>query len=153
MKKVIFTILTMTFLSTTGFSQFKVGAGVNTLFDGGYFGLSAKGHYTINEQFAGQASFTYFFEDFSAWNLDLDVHYNGFQIGDLEGFRLTPFAGLNVFRTSVSIGAITSGDTDLNLNIGMNGTVPITDSLDLYVEPKSIFGDGSTFGIAAGVYF
>ena len=153
MKKVIITFFAIAFISTSAFSQFKVGAGANYLFDGSLFGLSGKAHYTVNEQFAGQVSFSYFFEDFTVWNLDLDVHYNGFQIGDLEGFRLTPFAGLNVFRTSVTLGNITSGDTDINLNLGMNGTVPITETLDLYIEPKFILGDGSTFALAAGVYF
>ena len=153
MKKTIITFFAIVFIGVSGFSQFKFGAGANLLFDGGYFGLSGKGHYTINEQYAAQASFTYFFEDFTVWNLDLDVHYDGFNIGDLEGFRLTPFAGLNVFRTDITVGNISGGDTDINLNLGMNGTINLTESLDLYVEPKFILGDGSTFGIAAGVYF
>jgi hypothetical protein len=132
------------FCTLEGFSQFKVGAGANLIFDGGSLGIGGRGHYTVNEDFAAQGSFHYYLESFSLWNIDLDVHYDGFEIGDLEGFRLTPFAGLNI------IGGVGSS---VNLNIGIQGLTPLTESLDLYIEPKLIIGSGSSLAIAAGVYF
>lgn len=148
MKKYFALVIFMSILAISGSAQFKVGAGA-TLLDS-YFGVQGKGHYTVNEDFAGQGSFSYFFESgVTVWALDLDVHYSGFGIGDLEGFRIAPFAGLNFFRASVL--GISSGTT--NLNLGVNGTMPLTDTMDLYIEPKFTIGNGSAFGISAGVYF
>lgn len=149
MKNLITFLFFMILISTSAFSQFKVGAGAGLIFDGSLFGVGGKGHYTINEDFAGQGSFTYYFEDFTVWTLDLDVHYSGFDIGDLESFRLTPFAGLNIFRASI----LGFGATDTGINLGLNGTMPLTDSMDLYVEPKFMIGGGSSLAISAGVYF
>ena len=144
------------FCTLEGFSQFKVGAGANYIFDGSSFGVGARGHYTFTEDFAGQGSFHYYFEGsgISLWTLDFDVHYSGFEIGDLEGFRLTPFAGLNIITASIDSGlGFGVSATSTNLNIGIQGLTPITESLDLYIEPKFIIGGGGAFAIAAGVYF
>ena len=135
------------FCTIEGFSQFKVGAGANFIFDGGALGIGGRSHYTINEDFAAQGSFHFYFDSFVDWTLDFDVHYSGFDLGDLEGFRLTPFAGLGIINAGGNFGS--SG----NLNLGIQGLTPITESLDLYIEPKIIIGDGSTLAIAAGVYF
>jgi hypothetical protein len=149
MKKLLTLLFFVTVLSTSAFSQLKFGAGAGLILDGTLFGVGGRGHYTINEDFAGQGTFTYYFEDVSVWTLDLDVHYSGFNLGDVESFRLTPFAGLNIFRASV----LGFGATDTGINLGLNGTMPLTGSLDLYVEPKIIIGGGSSIAIAAGVYF
>ena len=149
MKKMFSIVVFLFVLSVTGFSQFKFGAGANLIFDGSYFGLAGRGHYTINEDFAAQGTFTYYLKDFTAWTLDLDVHYSGFEIGDLEGFRLTPFAGLNIFNVSV----LGIGATDTGINLGLNGTMPLSSGMDFYLEPKIMLGGGSSLAIAAGVYF
>ena len=152
MKRILALVFFVLALAITGTSQFKFGAGVGLLESS--FGVQGKGHYTVNDQFAGQGSFTYYFESgFTAWSLDLDVHYRGFEIGDVEGFSIAPFAGLNIYRVSVSGGGFNVGTSTTGLNIGVNGTLPITDSMDLYVEPKIVIGGVGSFGIAAGVYF
>lgn len=156
MKKFTAVIICLTFLSVTGFSQFKFGAGAGLIFDGGSFGLGARGHYTVNEDYAGQGTFTYYFEsNISLWTLDLDVHYSGFNIGDVESFRLTPFAGLNVYSVSLDdvVPGFDASDTDIGLNLGLNGTMPLSGGLELYIEPKIIIGGGSSLALAAGVYF
>ena len=150
MKKILALCLFMGCFMFSGNAQsFKFGAQGQLLFDGSFFGVGGKGHYTFNDQFAGQASFTYYFEEVTVWTLDLDVHYSGFNIGDVESFRLTPFAGLNIFN--VSVFGVSANTT--NLNLGINGTMPLGDSLEFFVEPKIILGSGSTLAIAAGVYF
>ena len=129
-------------------AQTKFGAGV-TLLDG-FFGVGARAHNSFTEDFAGQASFHYYFESLvTVYAIDVDVHYSGFDIGDVENFAITPFAGLNIFRSSQS----GFGGTSTNLNIGVNGSLPLTDTLDLYIEPKFIIGSDTAFGISAGVYF
>jgi len=152
MKKIIVLGLFSLLISTSSFGQFKFGAGVSLeLVD--LFGITGKGHYTVNEDFAGQASFSYFFEDFTVWALDLDVHYNGFDIGVVEGFTLTPFAGLQVGTISVDVGFGSVSNTDIGLNIGIVGVIPITDSLDLFIEPKVTIGGLEGIFLAGGVYF
>ncbi len=155
MKKFIALAAFVVFGTVTGFSQFKFGAGANMIFDGSFFGVGARAHNTFTEDFAGQASFHYYFESgFTVWTLDLDVHYSGFELGDVESFSLTPFAGINIFNVSADTGlgfGVSASST--NLNLGLNGTMPLTESLDLYIEPKIIIGNGGSFAIAAGVYF
>ena len=154
MKKILATCLFLGLFMFSGNAQeFKFGAQGQLLFDGSFFGVGGKGHYTFNDQFAGQASFTYYFEEVTVWTLDLDVHYSGFEIGDVESFRLTPFAGLNIFNVSVDTGFGSASASTTNLNLGMNGTMPLGDSLEFFLEPKIIIGSGGTFALAAGVYF
>ncbi len=144
MKRFLASVFFICALALTGTSQVKFGAGLSLLDSN--FGVQGKAHYTLNDQFAPQASFSYFFESgVTLWALDLDLHYSGFEIGDVESFRITPFAGLNFYRVS------SFGTT--NLNLGVNGTMPLTDTMDLYIEPKITIGNGGTFGLAAGVYF
>lgn len=148
MKRILALVFFVSALAFAGSAQLKFGAG-GTLLDGS-FGIQGKAHNTFSEDFAGQATFNYFFESgVTLWGLDFDVHYSGFDLGDVENFRLSPFAGLNILRASA--GGFSSGTT--NLNIGINGTMPLTDTMDLYVEPKFVLGDGSGFGLSVGVYF
>ncbi len=155
MKKILAIALFVGAFAFTSSAQFKFGPQAALLFDGSYFGIGGKGHYSFNEDWAGQGSFTYYFEsDITVWTLDLDVHYSGFNIGDVESFRITPFAGINIFNVSADTGlGFNVGGNSTNINIGVNGTMPIGDNLEFFVEPKFIIGGGGTLGIAAGVYF
>ena len=151
MKRILALVFFVVALALTGTSQFKFGAGVGLLESS--FGVQGKAHYGVNDDFAGQGSFTYYFESgVTVWSLDLDVHYKGFDIGDVEGFSIAPFAGLNIYKISSS-GGFNVGLSFTGLNLGVNGTLPLTDNLDLFVEPKIVIGGVGSFGIAAGVYF
>ena len=146
MRRVLTLIVCCVALSFTASAQLKFGAGINILND---LGVQGKVHNTFSEKVAGQGSFTYFFvSNATVWNLDLDVHYSGFDIGDVESFALTPFAGFNVFGVS----AFGISTTDIGLNIGINGTMPLS-GMQLYIEPKIVINNGTDFAIAAGVYF
>lgn len=149
MKKLFALALFCTALSFTGEAQVKFGAGAQIILDGFSVGVGGRALYEINEDFAVQGGFHYYFEDFTAWTIDADVHYRGFDLGDVEGFRLSPFAGLNRFQ--VSVAGFGAGTT--NLNLGINGTLPLSGGLELYIEPKIIIGNGGSFAIAGGVYF
>jgi len=151
MKKIIVAALLVVGFAFSINAQFKVGAGVSLL--EGDFGVQAKAHNTFSEAIAGQASFSYYFPGTGVtfWSLDADVHYTGFNIGDVEGFRIAPFAGLNYGNVSVDgVG----GDNDLGINLGVNGTLPLDGGLEVFIEPKIVLGGNiNGFGLAAGVYF
>lgn len=146
MKQVLLTTVLLFFFFASS-AQFKFGAGGALNFDGTSLGVTGKGHYTVNEEFAGQGSFTYYFENVTLWALDLDVHYSGFELEAAE-FVISPFAGLNFFHVEV----LGFGDTSTNLNIGVNATKDLG-SLQLFIEPKLILGSGSSLNVAGGVYF
>ena len=156
MRKYLLTTILTLGIAVVGFSQFKFGAGLTADIDDGFIGINAKGKYFVNDEYAGQATFTYFFEDdnIQFWNIDLDVHYMGLEIGDVEGFNITPFAGLHVSRANfdIPIGSV-SGDTELGINLGVQGTIPITDNLELYIEPKLVIAGMDGFILSAGVFF
>jgi outer membrane protein X len=154
MRKYFLTTILTLGIAVIGFSQFKFGAGLTADIDDGFIGVNAKGKFFVNDEYAGQATFTYFFEDDNVtfWNIDLDVHYMGFEIGDLEGFNLTPFGGLHVSRANFDIAGV-KGDTELGLNIGIQGVIPITDELELYIEPKIVIAGMDGFLLSAGVFF
>ncbi len=156
MKRIVTIIACVFAFSFAAEAQFKFGAHAQLLTGGGgSFGVGARGHYQINDDFAGQASFTYYLEDYTAWALDLDVHYSGFDLGDVESFSLTPFAGLNIYNVSVDTGlpGFDFGLSSTNINVGINGTMPLSGRLSLFVEPKLVLGSGSGFVLTAGVYF
>lgn len=137
------------FCTLEGYSQVKFGAGANFTFDGSFFGVGGRAMYDIDEDFAAQGQFTFFLDEFADYAIELDLFYKGLELGEVEGFQLTPFAGLNIFRGSL----LGVGATDTGLTLGIQGLSPITESLDLYVEPKIYLGGGSSFALAAGVYF
>lgn len=148
MKKFIVLGIFSLILSSNAFGQIKFGAGVS-LQVADLFGVGGRAHYTINEKFAAQAGVNIWLEEFFDYSIDLDAYYQGFDIGDLEGFSLTPFAGLNIARYSV----LGFGDTQVGLNIGLQGLLSLTGSLDLYIEPKLVIGGLDGFYISGGVYF
>jgi len=137
------------FSAVDGFSQFKLGAGANIVFDGGVLGLGGRAMYDIDDQFAVQGQFNFALDNFVDFFIEGDLFYKGLELGDLEGFHLTPFAGINFFRGSIG----SQGFTDTGLTIGLQGVTPLDGGLELYVEPKIYLGGGSSFAIAGGVYF
>jgi hypothetical protein len=148
MKRLLLLLFSTAFFITSAHGQLKFGAGINLLND---IGIQGKVHNVFSETIAGQGSFTLFFSSGATiFNIDLDAHYYAFDLGDLESFALTPFAGINIFSSS---GENNSGRTDIGLNLGINGTLQLTETLELYVEPRIVINNGTDFGLAAGVYF
>ncbi len=134
-------------LSVATSAQFKFGGGLQFFED---LGIQGRAHNVFSEDIAGQGTFNYYFSSgFSSWSIDADVHYHGLDLGEVESFALAPFAGLNIFRVS----AFGVSASDVGLNLGIIGTLPISDGLELYIEPKIVIGGGSGFAISGGVYF
>ncbi|MEM9548362.1 MAG: hypothetical protein AAGA77_20430 [Bacteroidota bacterium] len=140
------TVLLFFFFASSAQTKFGAG-GVLNLDNLNSIGVTGKVHHTFDDDFAGQGSFVYYFEDITLYAIDLDVHYSGFDIA-LGDFAIRPFGGLNIFR--ISVGGF--GDTDINLNLGVSGTKDLG-SVELFIEPKIIIGSGSALNIAGGVYF
>jgi len=140
-------ISALLFLFFSASAQFKAGAGVSFQLDGSLLGVTGKAHYTINEDFAGQTSFTYYFEDITIWALDFDVHYAGFDL-NVADFAISPLAGINILRWGSGIFNFST----TNFNIGVNATKDLG-SVELFIEPKFSLGNGSSLNIAAGIYF
>ncbi len=137
------------------FSQFKVGAGIGWDFDDKLTGIGGKLHYTFSDEYAGQVGLNYFFpkSGFSAFVVDLDVHYYGVKIGEVGGFIISPFTGLQIVSSRFEVNGFKTSDTDLGLNIGIHANVPITDKLALYVEPKFVLDGLDNFVLAVGIFF
>lgn len=116
-------------------AQFSYGAGVSLIADG-YTGFGAQGKvlYQVNDTWTGSGSFTYYFEDFTFFTVDLDAHYKLMTLG--ENIEFSPFAGLDIARVSIDAGVLgTVSDTDAGINIGASFRLPLN-SLMLYLEPK-----------------
>ena len=156
MKKLLSIALFAVLFCSSSFSQFKIGAGINLDLDDSLFGIQGKVHNVFTEEYAGQVSFTYFFEknNVTFWNLDLDVHYSGWELGDESSVEFTPFGGLNVSHSSQDTGVGSSlGNTEMGINIGINVTFPASDNLNIFIEPKFVLSGIDGFVIAGGVYF
>lgn len=156
MKKKLLTLLILIGCSLAGYGQFKFGAGLTADIDDGFVGVTGKAHNIFTDEYAGQVSFSYFFEDnnITYWAIDLDVHYMGWDIGDVEGFNITPFGGLQIARANYDVPFMgNDGDSELGINVGIQGNIPITDELDLFIEPKIIISGLDGFVLSAGVFF
>ncbi len=154
MKRQLFIIL---FCLSGGllFGQFKLGLGIAHDFDDKFSALGGKLHYTVNSDYAGQVGVHYFFpkSGVSAFVIDTDVHFYGIKIGEVGGFHVAPLAGLNIVRFKTSAGSISSSKTNLGINLGFHGNIPITDKLSIYLEPKFVLDGLDNFVLSAGVFF
>lgn len=134
----------------------SVGGGVSYLTRGGLIGVGVKGLYQYNETFAGQLAVHYFFGDNVDFFVDLDIHYDGFNLGN-DNIRFTPFAGLNqnggVTVKSRGNTVAGGGVRRSSLNLGVNAKLKIIDNKRIYIEPKIILGRDIGFAISTGLYF
>ena len=149
MKRLLTLAVCMIGVSIVTSAQLKFGAGVQ-VYD--RFGVQGKVHNTFSEEISGQASLSYYFiSGVTFWGIDADVHYYGLDLGDIESFAIAPFAGLNFARFS----ALGVGGSDIGLNLGIIGTLPLDNGLEVYLEPKIVIGGARSteFAIGGGVYF
>ncbi|MFW6202912.1 MAG: outer membrane beta-barrel protein [Marinilabilia sp.] len=135
MKKFMFFVLAM-LLAVSASAQFKVGGGLtigteSAVDDGGEkmgIGLTLKGVYSLNEEWAISPDFTYYFPsggdnfDFNLWQINANAHYF---FHDLESMRLYGLAGLNYsswkwsFDGDEYIDWGGSDDSEIGLNLGI----------------------------------
>ena len=148
MKRLLTLAVCMIGVSIVTSAQLKFGAGVQ-VYD--RFGVQGKVNNVFTEEISGQASFAYYFASgITFWGIDTDVHYFGLDLGNIESFAIAPLAGLNFARFSVIGGGFSVG-----LNLGIVGTLPLDNGLEVYVEPKIVIGGARSteFAIGGGVYF
>lgn len=155
MKKILALAFFALFITVDSNAQVKFGVLGSLYFDGSFFGVGGRAHNSFSEDISGQGSFTYFLKSGGTfWAIDADVLYHGFDIGDVENFSITPFAGLNIFSTpGGSIAGISFGGTNTGINLGVSATKTLGDSMELFIEPKLIIGNGGNFAVTGGIYF
>jgi len=127
-------------------AQVQFGAGLQFLKPdiGSSFGIGAEVLFALNEDYALNPSFHYYFEEGNSLAIDVDVHYTRLLIND--SVRLNPFAGLNLVNASE--------ETELGINLGLHVQAPINENFEFYVEPKLIIISSlNGYAIGAGVLF
>lgn len=144
MKKLTLALLLCIGSLSVSHAQLNFGAGAQLIFDGSVFGVQGKVLYkNLTDQIDLSGSFTLYLEDGIDWAIDVDAQY---QLTETDaGIRLYPFAGVNILKSFAN--------TDIGINLGFGGRMKLTDSLDLYVEPKIILNNGSSLAVTAGVFF
>lgn len=147
MRKLKFTLFLITVFTISLSAQIKVGAGLS-LVDGN-IGISGKGTVGVNEQFDAGGMISYYFleGDATALTFDIDAQYKA--LGEPDGFRLKGIAGLQFARVAVG----DFSDTEIGINIGALLEIPVTESLEVYIEPKYVIEGLEDFVISAGVFF
>lgn len=134
------------------FGQVNFGAGAQISFDNGSaFGIQGKALYEIDETWRGAGTFTFYFDEFLDFSIDLDAQYKLIKVSD--NFDLAPLAGLNITRGSVSIFGFSESATDVGINIGAFLDFVPSDSYHIYVEPKIVLGGLGSLVISGGILF
>ena len=141
MKKTIL-FLAVAMLTTVASAQFKVGGGLVLGTKAGFdesgsklgVGVSLRGDYAIDDQWAVAPDFTFFFPgspeglDVTFWQLNANAHYT---FSEMDGFAIYGLAGLNYSEIKVDYnidwgeygsfsGSSSGGEIGLNLGAGAN---------------------------------
>mgnify|MGYP003881448753 CR=1 FL=1 len=162
MKSQVLTVA-LAMLTMPLFAQINVGGGIAFGSEIENLGFTAKGTYSINEQWEGAASFTYFIPksfgtiDWTLWALNLDGHY----LKNVnEKFTIYPLAGLSIggftFDNNFSFGGVDGGKTtttEVGINLGGGAYLGISEKMKGYAEIKYIVGGFDQLVLNAGVLF
>ncbi|MGD2046307.1 MAG: hypothetical protein PVJ80_02515 [Gemmatimonadota bacterium] len=106
----------------------------------------------LHENLSIMPSFVYYFPDgYDAWELNGDVSYS-FPVSSDSPVIPVAFAGLNIFRTSVSAGGFSASSTDVGLNLGGAVVFPL-ESVRPSAGAKFELQDGTSFVIFGGIGF
>ena len=97
----------------------------------------------MSEDWRIAGAFSYYFDSAYDYGIDLDVQYELLTISD--DFNIFPLAGLNFSNFEIG--------SNIALNLGIFSDFPVTDRLRVYIEPKIIVDNNSTFVAAAGILF
>ncbi len=148
-----FSFLILLLIATASQAQISVGPGIVYGFDVEEIGLQARGVYSINETWRGQADFTYYLEDndfISFWEFNTNANYIFVDNGNSIVYAL---AGLQFFHVKIEdvlFGGDVS-DTDTGLNLGIGGQLGLSDKITGFGEAKFTVGGAEQLLIAAGV--
>ena len=174
------TIILLLF-TTVSNAQFKIGGKLAYGSEIESLGVGAKAIYELNEKISLSGELNYFFgsntsstissQGFnigeqeiktSLTTLNTDLHYN---LSNLNDLSLYAIGGLNFsfFSTELSSENNFSGvevqsssdnsETFIGLNIGIGGSYPITDNLDVFSELKYIINDLDQIVFSAGIVY
>lgn len=146
-------------------AQISVGGGLWYGTDINNIGISANGKYAIDENWAAQASFTYFLKkDYVTWStLDLNANYNITEIENvgglygIGGIGLT-FWGWDTGSSSSEYGAyyddlLDYNTTEFGLNLGAGLNIGINEKLGVSPEVMYTFGGVNYLRIGAKIMF
>lgn len=145
MKKLLFTLLMLSFFLTEGKSQFNAGVGLTYKFETSNFGFQAKSVIGLADKWRIAPSFSYFLGSEIDFSIEAEMQYELFTIG--ESLNIFPLAGLNWTQYD-------GNDPDIGLTIGLFSDFRINDQrTHLYIEPKYLISDFSSFILSAGIMF
>lgn len=173
--------LVLLLITTVANAQFKVGGKLSYGSEIESLGIGAKAIYELDENFSLSGELNYFFgsntnstinvEGFdigeqevetSLTTLNTDLHYN---LSNLNDLSLYAIGGLNFsFYSTEStsdnnipgVGGQSSFDnseTFIGLNLGIGGSYPITNNLDVISELKYIINDLDQIVFSAGIVY
>jgi|GEM_PF-1324123 len=146
MKKLIFTIFIALTFGYSGFGQTQFGGGISFVSSSNSaIGVGLKTAFDVTESLRAAPSFHYYFEEGTFFSIDADIQFKLATIGD--NTLIFPFAGLNFAKTE-------GLDAELGINLGVHANFPVSDFLNVYLEPKFVLlSDLDGFAIAAGIFF
>lgn len=173
--------LVLLLITTVANAQFKVGGKLSYGSEIESLGIGAKAIYELDENFSLSGELNYFFGsntnskinvqgydigeqevETSLTTLNTDLHYN---LSNLNDLSLYAIGGLNFsfYSTELSsdnnfpgVGGQSSSDnseTFIGLNLGIGGSYPITNNLDVISELKYIINDLDQIVFSAGIVY
>lgn len=134
--KYLFTVALFTFFfATQSDAQIRIGAGPVAAYGSEIFtGINVSATYIGEGAFDFGAGYTYWLTDQSHMAVDLDAYYLMKIIGYDDDIYISPFAGLNVARSTLfSDGNGTA--MGYSLNLGLSVKKEIGDRM-IFIEPK-----------------
>jgi hypothetical protein len=106
----------------------------------------------LHENISINPSFVYWFPDgIDAWEINGDLVWS-FPVSSDSPVSPFALAGLNIIRTSVSVGTLSSASTDVGLNLGGGVVFPL-ESIRPMAGAKFELQEGTGFVIFGGVGF
>ena len=163
--------------------KIMVGGGLTYATEINNVGLHLKGIYGITDKIEGEGAFAYFFKkDYTNWSaLDFNVHYmlsenedmcfyalgglnitfykfevdspiggNYTGMGDEYGEMLEEYVG---YTESSSLGSIESSGSEIGINLGVGGRMPLSEHLNLMGELKYTLGGADYLSASVGVTY
>lgn len=148
---------------SNSYAQVKIGAGLAYGTGINNIGITAKGHYQVNEVWEGAASFTFFLTgedapgiDLNVWEFNADAHYI---VSSNDKFTFYPLAGLSIAGVTVDFNTGFPGldgkstNTELGINLGAGIELGISNAISGVAEVKYVAGGFDQLVLNAGILF